>query len=135
MATSSTAGRKVRTSMPQILHDIAANILADVWDNKFLFVAVVAGFVLIFPLLYIPVINDVVFKHIGLTWEWGIVFIAALLFFLGAETYKYGKRAYFRRQAGKSSSDDPSLNVEERVFQRYLTGNSTGSQEKAEEKV
>lgn len=40
----------------------------DVWSNKFLFWAVVFGFAMIFPLLYIPVINTVVFKHLGITW-------------------------------------------------------------------
>ncbi|KAL8408645.1 hypothetical protein RB594_007189 [Gaeumannomyces avenae] len=35
----------------------------DVWRNKVLFWAVVAGFITIFPLMYIPVINTVVFKH------------------------------------------------------------------------
>jgi len=57
----------------------------DVWQNRFLFFSAVAGFVLIFPLLYIPVINDVVFKHTGISWEWAIVFISAFLFFAGVE--------------------------------------------------
>lgn len=39
----------------------------DVWRNKFLFYAVIAGFVTIFPTLYIPVINHVVFKHEGIS--------------------------------------------------------------------
>merc|ERR1712058_150912 len=42
----------------------------DVWRNKFLFWAVIAGFVTIFPTLYIPVINHKVFKHTGISWEW-----------------------------------------------------------------
>ncbi|OQN97548.1 hypothetical protein B0A48_16702 [Cryoendolithus antarcticus] len=109
--------------------------MRDVWTNKFLFVAVMAGFVLIFPLLYIPGLDDVVFKHTGISWEWGIVFIAALLFFLGAESWKFCKRVYFRRQESrKSTSSDPSLGIEERVFQRYLTESSMssgGAKEKA----
>ncbi|EAS32084.3 potassium/sodium efflux P-type ATPase, fungal-type [Coccidioides immitis RS] len=70
----------------------------DVWRNKFLFWAIMAGFITIFPLLYIPVINHKVFKHTGITWEWGIVFIEAFLFFLGVEAWKWGKRIYFRRR-------------------------------------
>ena len=42
----------------------------DVWRNNFLFWSVIAGFITIFPVLYIPVINDVVFKHTGISWEW-----------------------------------------------------------------
>jgi magnesium-transporting ATPase (P-type) len=70
----------------------------DVWRNQFLFWAIMAGFVTIFPTLYIPVINRVVFKHEGISWEWGIVFVEAALFFLGIETWKWAKRVYFRRQ-------------------------------------
>ncbi|KAL1836856.1 hypothetical protein VTJ49DRAFT_4589 [Mycothermus thermophilus] len=55
----------------------------DVWRNKFLFWAIIGGFVTLFPTLYIPVINHAVFKHTGISWEWGIVFIAAGLFFAG----------------------------------------------------
>jgi hypothetical protein len=47
------------------------------------------------------VINHSVFKHTGISWEWGIVFVEALLFFLGVEGWKWGKRIYFRRRAAK----------------------------------
>lgn len=40
----------------------------DVWRNKFLFFAVIAGFITIFPILYIPGLNDIVFKHTGISW-------------------------------------------------------------------
>ncbi|WEW54706.1 P-type ATPase [Emydomyces testavorans] len=72
--------------------------MIDVWRNQLLFWAIIAGFITIFPLLYIPVINHKVFKHTGITWEWGIVFIEAFLFFLGVEIWKWGKRVYFRRR-------------------------------------
>lgn len=71
--------------------------MMDVWRNKFLFWSVVAGFVTMFPLLYIPVINHDVFLHEGISWEWGVVFIAAGLHFAGIETWKWGKRVFFRR--------------------------------------
>ncbi|GME41588.1 ATPase P-type K/Mg/Cd/Cu/Zn/Na/Ca/Na/H-transporter [Neofusicoccum parvum] len=74
----------------------------DVWRNKFLFWAIIAGFVTIFPTLYIPVINHDVFRHEGISWEWIIVFIAAGLFFAGVEAWKWAKRVYFRRQAAKA---------------------------------
>jgi len=70
----------------------------DVWHNQFLFWAIIAGFVTIFPTLYIPVLNHVVFKHTGISWEWGIVFVEATLFFAGVEAWKWGKRVYFRKQ-------------------------------------
>ncbi|KAF7130965.1 hypothetical protein CNMCM5793_003900 [Aspergillus hiratsukae] len=73
----------------------------DIWRNQFLFWSIVAGFVTTFPILYIPVLNHVVFKHTGISWEWGIVFVEAVLFFLGVEAWKFAKRVYFRRMAGR----------------------------------
>jgi len=93
----------------------------DVWRNKLLFWAIMLGFVTLFPLLYIPVINKTVFKHKGITWEWGIVFVAAGLFFGGVELWKFTKRIFFRRQAKKSRGATwKDLDTEQRVFGDYL---------------
>jgi len=73
----------------------------DSRGNPFLFWAVIAGFVTIFPTLYIPVINTKVFKHKGITWEWGIVVVESILFFAGCETWKWAKRIFFRRREAK----------------------------------
>ncbi|KAI1868730.1 uncharacterized protein JN550_006305 [Neoarthrinium moseri] len=106
----------------------------DIWRNKFLFWAIVFGFVTLFPTLYIPVLNHAVFKHTGISWEWGIVFIAAGLFFTGVESWKWAKRIYFRRQAKKSHGNSwKDLDIEERVFGDYLTGSD--SQSSGEEKA
>ncbi|EEH50593.1 potassium/sodium efflux P-type ATPase, fungal-type [Paracoccidioides brasiliensis Pb18] len=83
----------------------------DVWRNQFLFWAIICGFITIFPLLYIPVINTVVFKHKGITWEWGIVFVEATLFFMGVEAWKWGKRIYFRRQDRKAKASSGDLRI------------------------
>ncbi|KAF1919362.1 hypothetical protein BDU57DRAFT_491645 [Ampelomyces quisqualis] len=94
----------------------------DVWRNKFLFFAIMFGFVTIFPVLYIPVINDTVFRHKGISWEWGIVFIATFLFFLGIEGWKWGKRVFFRRREAKNGGGRRgSIDLEQRVFERYLS--------------
>ncbi|KAJ5111318.1 hypothetical protein N7532_001853 [Penicillium argentinense] len=74
----------------------------DVWRNKFLFWSIMAGWITMFPILYIPVLNDVVFKHKPITWEWGIVAVEAVLFFIGVEAWKWAKRVFFRRKAKKS---------------------------------
>ncbi|KAK3654398.1 P-type ATPase [Elasticomyces elasticus] len=101
----------------------------DIWRNKFLFFAVLTGFITIFPVMYIPVINDVVFKHTGITWEWIIVFVAAIMFFAGVETYKFGKRAFFRRREAKSEGGQQD--IEGKMFARYLSGSSgIGEKEK-----
>ena len=81
----------------------------DVWRNKFLFWSIMAGWITMFPILYIPVLNTVVFKHVGISWEWGIVFVEALLFFLGVEAWKWAKRVFFRYRGRKEA---PPLDVE-----------------------
>ncbi|KAH7075122.1 hypothetical protein FB567DRAFT_183901 [Paraphoma chrysanthemicola] len=94
----------------------------DVWRNKFLFFSIMFGFVTIFPVLYIPVINDTVFRHKGISWEWGIVFVATFLFFIGIEGWKYSKRVFFRRRDAKLGiARRGSVDLEERVFERYLS--------------
>lgn len=78
------------------------------WRNQFLFWSVVLGFVLTVATLYIPVIDDVVFMHKGITWEWAVVVIAMICFVAAAETYKFIKRGYFRRigQGPEKSEDE-----------------------------
>lgn len=87
----------------------------DVWRNKFLFWSIMAGWVTMFPILYIPVLNDVVFKHKPITWEWGIVAVEAVLFFMGVEAWKWAKRVFFRRQARKNSTSSSLAEVPEQA--------------------
>ncbi|KAL4796733.1 hypothetical protein BDV19DRAFT_76062 [Aspergillus venezuelensis] len=92
----------------------------DVWRNKFLFWSIMAGWITIFPILYIPVLNTVVFKHTGISWEWGIVFVEAALFFAGVECWKWAKRVFYRRRARKSAQMGEAVAVE---------GHSAGSED------
>lgn len=91
----------------------------DIWRNKFLFWAIMAGFLTIFPTLYIPVINHVVFKHHGISWEWGVVFVEAALFFMGVEAWKWAKRVYLRRKAIKEIG--AKADAETRIFEKYMS--------------
>jgi len=98
--------------------------LFDIWRNKFLFWAVMVGFVTLFPVIYIPVINTVVFKHAPISWEWGIVFVSAALFFLGVEMWKFAKRVYFRHKGNEGvdkSSTRGQMEIQDRVFERYYS--------------
>jgi len=81
----------------------------DIWRNKFLFYSIMFGFITIFPVLYIPVISDVVFRHKGISWEWGIVFVATFLFFIGIEAWKWAKRVFFRRLDARSADQSVDL--------------------------
>jgi Na+-exporting ATPase len=89
------------------------------------------GFVLAFPILYIPVINHKVFKHSSISWEWGIVFVETVLFFLGIEFWKWCKRVYFRRQARKAEAAGEQPGGERRGlrdFSRYTTMDRSDTQ-------
>jgi Na+-exporting ATPase len=105
--------------------------IRDVWRNQFLFWSIFAGFVTVFPIIYIPVINTKVFKHAPISWEWGIVFVETGLFFLGVEAWKFAKRVYYRRvgETAKNPEDD----LERSVFSAYTsTDRSIGSASKVE---
>lgn len=114
--------------------------LYDVWKNRFLCGAVFAGFVTIFPILYIPGLNrkgelslvegttqmtdrllDTVFLHTGISWEWGLVFVESTLFFLGVELWKFAKRVYIRHYLGGDLVHDPEEDLEMGAFSRYTT--------------
>ena len=75
--------------------------MQHLWGNRFLFFAVVAVFFIVFPTLYIPGLNHIVFLHTGISWEWGVVFIAVFIWGLGTEAWKWAKRVYFRRKSTK----------------------------------
>ncbi|KAI0112986.1 potassium/sodium eff [Daldinia grandis] len=96
----------------------------DISQNKFLFWAIIIGFVTLFPTLYVPGVNTIVFKHVGISWEWVVVFVSSVLFFGGVEGWKWGKRVYFRR-AAFSNKKGPGMawkdmDVEQRAFAEYL---------------
>jgi P-type Na+/K+ transporter len=102
----------------------------DIWRNQFLFWAVIIGFFTLFGTLYIPVLNHSVFKHTGISWEWGIVFIAAALFFAGVEAWKWGKRVYFRRKAAKSGGGRwKELDIEQRAFGEYFASDVSSGED------
>ncbi|KAF4917482.1 Sodium transport ATPase 5 [Colletotrichum viniferum] len=72
------------------------------WGNKFLFFSVTIVFFVVFPTLYIPVLDHVVFMHHGISWEWAVVFIDVFVFMVGAEAYKWAKRTYVRRRGNQA---------------------------------
>lgn len=96
------------------------------WRNPFLFWSVVLGFISIIPTIYIPVINRIVFLHYGIDREWGIVFAITILFFAGAEAWKFAKRVYLRRKnlimEGKRMPNEDDL--EAKVFEQFYESSS-----------
>lgn len=62
--------------------------------NRFLLWAVLAGFLITFPVIYIPVVNKTVFKHKAIGWEWGVVFGALIAYVAFVESWKAVKRRF-----------------------------------------
>ncbi|KAI0430554.1 hypothetical protein F5Y09DRAFT_227392 [Xylaria sp. FL1042] len=83
------------------------SVVRTVLRNRFLFWAVVAGFVITFPVIYIPVVNRTVFKHEAISWEWGVVATAVIVYIALVEAWKAGKRRVFHK--ARSSSTSSSL--------------------------
>ncbi|GAA5854933.1 hypothetical protein JCM8547_004126 [Rhodosporidiobolus lusitaniae] len=78
----------------------------DIWANPLLFWSVVLGFVSVFPVIYIPVINDVVFKHTTITWQLAVALIATLIFLVCTEAWKWAKRVFIRRRQATHPEED-----------------------------
>ena len=72
------------------------SIFHTITKNRFLFCAVMAGMATPFPIIYIPVINQAVFRHHPLTWEWGLVFGSLVCFVMLVESWKAIKRRKLR---------------------------------------
>lgn len=69
-------------------------VFKTVWKNRFLFWAVVAGFAVTFPVIFIPGLNQTVFKHHAITWEWGVVFGCLAAYVMLIEIWKAIKRRF-----------------------------------------
>lgn len=69
----------------------------DLWDNQFLFWSIIGAFISVFPVIYIPVINDKVFLHGPIGYEWGVSIAFTVCFFAGCEAWKFFKRRFYRK--------------------------------------
>ncbi|KAI1846360.1 hypothetical protein JX266_007565 [Neoarthrinium moseri] len=74
------------------------SVFKTVTQNKFLLYAVLAGFVITFPVIYLPFVNDTIFKHHGISWEWGVVFACVVVYIALVETWKAGKRRFRKEE-------------------------------------
>ncbi|KAG0295986.1 Na+ ATPase [Linnemannia gamsii] len=79
--------------------------LATLKYNKMLWISVVVGVIMVFPVIYIPGLNTNVFKHSGISYEWGLVFASLVLFIAFAELYKFIKRRAMKPLSIQSDAD------------------------------
>ncbi|KAI9314290.1 potassium/sodium efflux P-type ATPase [Dichotomocladium elegans] len=71
-------------------------------QNWYLIYSFAACFVLCLVVLYVPVLNTVVFKHKGITWEWGMVVLSCLIYMAFTEVWKLLKRRHLRKKLARS---------------------------------
>ncbi|OCL02738.1 Na+-exporting ATPase [Glonium stellatum] len=93
----------------------------DVYENRFLFYAVVVGALIVFPCVYIPGFNTTVFKHKPISWEWALSVGAVVIFVAGMELWKLAKRAFgwFKLESEddeKQGSKKTSLSLRQGFF-------------------
>ncbi|OTA98229.1 hypothetical protein M426DRAFT_17628 [Hypoxylon sp. CI-4A] len=88
--------KDIRRSMFRLNPDDESKfpLFKDVYENRFLFWAVVLGALSVFPVVYIPVVNTNVFKHTGISWEWSLAVAATIIFVAGMELWKMAKRHF-----------------------------------------
>jgi Na+-exporting ATPase len=72
-------------------------------DTKWLIMAILLGFILVIPTAYIPGLNDAFYQG-AISWEWGIVIVANIIFLFLAEVYKGFKRFRIRQIRDRGSS-------------------------------
>ncbi|KAG0241651.1 Na+ ATPase [Actinomortierella wolfii] len=66
--------------------------LKTVHHNMTLWLSIVLGALILIPVIYVPGLNQNVFKHLSITYEWGLVFAALFLYTAFVEIYKFVKR-------------------------------------------
>lgn len=103
---------------PELENTWYKQLMIDLWDNQFLFWSVLGAFVSVFPVVYIPVINDIVFLHNPIGYEWGLAVAFTVLFLILCELWKWVKRVYYR----KTMALNPEYDLERKdPFKRYAS--------------
>lgn len=102
------------------------SLVKDLWDNQFLLWSILGAFVSVFPVIYIPVINDKVFLHGPIGYEWGVALAFTIVFLAGCEVWKWVKRIYLRKAVVKN----PEYELERRdPFQKYASFSKANTME------
>jgi P-type Na+/K+ transporter len=107
-------------------HHTVTQPFRDLWQNKCLAVTIVVGFAASVMSLYIPLVNERLFKHAPIGKEWGVALVLILIWFLSVEGYKWLVRRYFRaKELEKGERGD----LEARAFRTWMTGEKDGGVE------
>lgn len=102
-SSSSSTSSKDNASVLSNLSKKYFSVFRTLYSNRFLFWACVTGFLVVFPLVYIPGVNTTVFKHKNITWEWGVVVGLTTVYVGVIESWKAFKRSRARRGKGEDA--------------------------------
>lgn len=105
---------------PDSEHSWWKQTITELWSNQFLFWSIIGGFISVFPVVYIPVINTKVFLHAPIGYEWGVAVAFTVLYFLGSEGWKWMKRIYFRKWSKKVKNPEYELERSD-PFKKYAS--------------
>ncbi|CAI5760226.1 unnamed protein product [Candida verbasci] len=97
------------------------------WGNQFLFWSIVFGVVSVFPVVYIPVINDKVFLHGPIGYEFGVAVAFTIAYFGGCEVYKCLKRVYFRKSIARNVNNPEYELQRNDPFTQYASFSRSGT--------
>nr|O13398.1 RecName: Full=Sodium/potassium exporting P-type ATPase 2 [Schwanniomyces occidentalis]AAB86427.1 P-type ATPase 2 [Schwanniomyces occidentalis] len=103
----------------------------DLWDNQFLFWSVAIGFISVFPVVYIPVINTKVFLHGPIGYEWGLAVGFSILFLAGSELWKWIKRIHKRKANKKAKNPEYELERSD-PFKKYASFSRSNTMDRPE---
>ncbi|KAF9364044.1 Na+ ATPase [Mortierella sp. NVP85] len=73
--------------------------------NKMLWLSIVVGALVVIPCIYIPGLNHNLFKHSSISYEWGIVLAAVVIFILFSDLYKFIKRRTMKPLSVRANSE------------------------------
>jgi Na+-exporting ATPase len=86
-------------------HPTQSILRMNLLENKVLLWSVIILGVSVFPVVYIPVINNKVFLLFGIKWEWGMVVASALFHLVISEVYKLARRMGERKTQRKATAN------------------------------
>ncbi|PPQ72985.1 hypothetical protein CVT24_000298 [Panaeolus cyanescens] len=82
--------------------------MKDIWANKILLFSVLAGMVTVVLPIYTPGFSTKVFYQSGISWEWGIVIAASVVFIIWIEIWKMIRLPLYKRWFNYGATVGPS---------------------------
>ena len=89
-------------------HQRASAFMRGMFENRVLVLSLLVGTLLAVPLMYIPYLNDEVFKHDDAELGWALALGSCVIYMMAAELYKAFKRRVWGRGRLREGASPPS---------------------------